>query len=65
MNAPASEAAAAKTRWATATRSRPGNHPANHVSREMISELPLSGQPGKAVGHAVGKLTLRHDLAPV
>jgi hypothetical protein len=24
---------------------------------------PLSGQPGKAVGHAVGKLTVRHDLA--
>src|ERR1035441_2741386 len=30
---------------------------------EMISGPPLSGQPGKAVGHAVGKLTLRHDLA--
>ena len=28
----------------------------------MISGLPLSGQPGKAVGHAVGKLTFRHDL---
>ncbi len=30
---------------------------------EMISGPPLSGQPGKAVGHAEGKLTLRHDLA--
>jgi hypothetical protein len=29
----------------------------------MISGPTLSGQPGKAVGHAVGKLTLRHDLA--
>jgi hypothetical protein len=28
----------------------------------MISGPTLSGQPGKAVGHAVGKLTLRHDL---
>jgi hypothetical protein len=31
----------------------------------MISGPTLSGQPGKAVGHAVGKLTLRHDLARV
>jgi hypothetical protein len=31
----------------------------------VTSGLPLSGQPGKAVGHAVGKLTLRHDLDPV
>ena len=29
----------------------------------MISGPPLSVQPGRAVGHAVGKLTLRHDLA--
>ena len=29
----------------------------------MISGLPRSGQPGKAVGHAVGKQTLRHDLS--
>ena len=29
---------------------------------EMISGPPLSGEPGKAVGHAAGKLTLRHDL---
>jgi hypothetical protein len=31
----------------------------------MISGLPRSGQPGKAVGHAVGKQTLRHDLMVV
>jgi hypothetical protein len=31
----------------------------------MISGPTLSGQPGKAVGHAVGKLTLRHDLVEV
>ena len=31
----------------------------------MISGPTLSGQPCKAVGHAVGKLTLRHDLAEV
>jgi hypothetical protein len=28
----------------------------------MISGPTPSGQPGKAVGHAVEKLTLRHDL---
>lgn len=31
----------------------------------MISGPPLSGQPGKAVGHAGGKLTRRHDLGTV
>src|SRR5665809_115600 len=36
-----------------------------HARGEMISGPPLSGQPGKAVGHAEGKLTLRHDLAVV
>jgi hypothetical protein len=29
----------------------------------MILGLPLSEEPGKAVGHAVGKPILRHDLA--
>jgi hypothetical protein len=29
----------------------------------MISGATLSGQPAKAIGHAVGKLTLRHDLS--
>jgi hypothetical protein len=30
---------------------------------EMISGPTLSGQPGKAAGHAVGKLTSRHGPA--
>ena len=41
----------------------PATVPDEASTGEMISGPTLSGQPGKAVGHAVGKLTLRHDLA--
>ncbi len=41
----------------------PATVPDEASTGEMTSGPTLSGQPGKAVGHAVGNLTLRHDLA--
>src|ERR1019366_9175204 len=46
-----------------AVKTTPRPYRTRRCTGEMISGPPLSGQPGKAVGHAVGKLTLRHDLA--
>src|SRR5260370_13165169 len=45
-----------------AVKTIPRSYRTRRCTGEMISGPPLSGQPGKAVGHAVGKLTLRHDL---
>jgi len=48
---------------APSSENNPAIVPDEASTSEMISGLPLSGQPGKAVGHAVRKLTLRHDPA--
>ena len=45
--------------------SNPSVVPDEASAGERISGPSQSGQPGKAVGHAVGKLTLRDDLAEV
>src|SRR5258708_31960980 len=51
-----------RTSWAPSSENNPAIVPDEASTGEMISGPTLSGQPGKAVGHAVGELTLRHDL---
>ena len=47
---------------APSSENNPATVPDEASTGEMISGPTLSGQPGTAVGHPVGKLTLRHDL---
>ncbi len=48
--------------WAPSSENNPAIVPDEASTGEMISGPPQSGQPGNAIGHAVGKLTLRHGL---